>query len=41
MARFIMVCLGGDKPARPEEGKKHFADYMQWISSLRAAASAL
>ena len=34
MAQYIIVYLGGDQPSSPEEGKKHFAKYMEWISSL-------
>ena len=38
MAQFIIVYLGGDRPSTPEEGKQHFAKYMQWLDSLGAAA---
>jgi len=34
MAQFIMVYLGGDKPASPEEGQQHFAKYKQWLALL-------
>ena len=34
MAQYIIVYLGGDHPSSPEEGKKHFAKYMQWLTSL-------
>jgi len=34
MSQYIMVYLGGDKPSSPEEGKKHFAKYMEWLASL-------
>jgi hypothetical protein len=33
-----MVYLGGDQPSTPEEGKQHFARYMDWISSLGDSA---
>ena len=38
MAQFIIVYLGGDQPATPEEGKAHFAKYMGWLGSLGDAA---
>ena len=38
MSRFIMVYLGGDQPSSPEEGKAHFAKYMEWLTSLGDAA---
>ncbi|MDH3583302.1 MAG: YciI family protein [Phycisphaerae bacterium] len=38
MPQYVMVYLGGDKPATPEEGKAHFAKYMQWLSSLGDSA---
>ena len=38
MAQFIMVYLGGNPPTTPEEGKAHFAKYMQWVESLGDAA---
>lgn len=38
MSRFIMVYLGGDQPSSPEEGKTHFAKYMEWLTSLGDAA---
>jgi hypothetical protein len=34
MPQFIIVYLGGNKPASPEEGKQHFSKYMDWLSSL-------
>jgi len=33
-----MVYLGGNPPSSPEEGKQHFAKYMDWISSLGDSA---
>lgn len=38
MPQFLMVYLGGDPPSSPEEGKQHFAKYMEWLSSLGDAA---
>ena len=34
MSQYIMVYIGGDQPSSPEEGKAHFAKYMEWLSSL-------
>ena len=34
MPQFIFVYLGGEYPADPEEGQKHFAKYQQWLESL-------
>ncbi len=34
MAQYVIVYLGGDQPASPEEGKKHMAKYMDWLKSL-------
>jgi hypothetical protein len=34
MPQFIFVYLGGQLPADPEEGQKHFQRYQQWLSSL-------
>ena len=38
MAQYVIVYLGGNQPATPEEGKQHFAKYMGWISSLGDSA---
>jgi len=38
MPRYLLTYLGGNQPATPEEGKQHFAKYMDWLSSLGAAA---
>ncbi len=38
MSRYVMVYLGGEHPADPEEGKKHFAKYMEWLASIGEAA---
>ena len=37
MAEFIVTYMGGDKPQTEEEGKKHFAEYQQWLGSLGEA----
>ncbi len=34
MTQYIIVYLGGDQPSSPKEGKKHFAKYQEWLSSL-------
>jgi hypothetical protein len=38
MSQYLMVYLGGDKPASPEEGKPHMSKYMEWLSALGDAA---
>ena len=38
MPQYVIVYLGGDQPSSPEEGKQHFAKYMDWLSSLGDAA---
>lgn len=38
MPQYVMVYLGGNPPSTPEEGKQHFAKYMEWLSSLGDAA---
>ncbi len=38
MSQYVIVYLGGNQPATPEEGKQHFARYMQWLSSLGDSA---
>ena len=38
MPQYVIVYLGGNQPATPEEGKQHFAKYMEWLSSLGDAA---
>lgn len=38
MPQYAIVYLGGDKPSSPEEGKQHFAKYMEWLKSLGASA---
>ena len=34
MTQFMITYLGGNQPATPEEGRAHFAQYMQWIKGL-------
>lgn len=34
MTQFVFVYLGGNQPSSPEEGKKHFSKYMEWLSAL-------
>jgi hypothetical protein len=38
MSQYVIVYLGGDQPSSPEEGQRHMAEYMQWLSSLGDAA---
>lgn len=38
MAQYLIIYLGGNPPSSPEEGKQHFSKYMNWLSSLGAAA---
>ena len=38
MPQYVLVYLGGDQPSSPEEGKQHFARYMEWLASLGDAA---
>lgn len=38
MSQYVIVYLGGNPPASPEEGKQHFAKYMEWLSALGKAA---
>ena len=34
MARYMLIYLGGNPPATPEEGKAHMAKYQQWLADL-------
>lgn len=34
MPQYLFVYLGGEYPANPEEGQKHFEKYQQWLRSL-------
>ncbi len=38
MTQYMITYLGGNQPATPEEGKQHFAKYMQWLAALGNAA---
>ena len=38
MPQYVIVYLGGDQPSSPEEGKRHFAKYKEWLSSLGDSA---
>ena len=38
MAQYIITYLGGHQPSSPEEGKKHFTKYQEWLSSLGDSA---
>ena len=38
MPQYIIVYLGGNQPSTPEEGKRNFAKYMEWLSSLGDSA---
>ena len=37
MPQYIFVYVGGEYPSSPEEGKKHFEKYQQWLMSLGEA----
>jgi hypothetical protein len=38
MPQYVLVYLGGDQLSSPEEGKRHYARYMDWLASLGDAA---
>lgn len=38
MPRFVIVYLGGNHPSTPDEGKRHFNSYMEWLAGLGEAA---
>ena len=38
MPQYAIVYVGGNQPSNPEEGKQHFAKYMEWLSSLGDSA---
>ena len=38
MPQYVIVYLGGEQPSSPEEGKRHFSKYMDWLSSLGDSA---
>ena len=37
MTQYIITYLGGNPSTTPEEGKKHFEKYQQWLASLADA----
>jgi len=37
MAQFVFVYLGGNQPSSKEEASKHFAKYVEWLTSLGEA----
>ena len=42
MAQFIIVYLGGEQPANPDDAQQHMEKYRQWLTSLGdAVVSAL
>jgi len=38
MPQYVIVYLGGNPPSSPEEGKQHFAKYMEWLASMGDSA---
>lgn len=38
MPQYVISYIGGDHPEDPEEGRRHFARYMQWLAALGDAA---
>ena len=38
MPTFMIAYLGGEPPASPDEGQRHFARYLEWLQSLGDAA---
>ena len=34
MSKYVIVYLGGEEPSNPEEGKRRYAEYKEWLSSL-------
>jgi len=34
MKQFVLVYLGGNQPPSEEEANKHYAKYMEWLTSL-------
>ena len=37
MLQYMIGYLGGDQPARPEEGQRHFVKYKEWLASLEVS----
>lgn len=38
MPSYVISYIGGNPPSTPEDGKQHFAKYMEWLKSLGDAA---
>lgn len=38
MTQYVIVYLGGEQPATPEQGRAHFEKYKEWLNSLGDAA---
>ncbi len=38
MPKYLIAYLGGEQPASPDEGRRHFARYQEWLQSLGDAA---
>lgn len=38
MSRYVIGYLGGNRPSSPEEGRRHFSKYREWLSSLGDSA---
>jgi hypothetical protein len=38
MPQFVIIYIGGNKPATPEEGAQHFSKYKAWLSALGESA---
>lgn len=34
MSKYIIIYLGGEQPANPEEAKQHMEKYREWLVSL-------
>jgi hypothetical protein len=34
MAQYVLTYFGGNQPSTPEEGKKHFAKYQEWLAAF-------
>ncbi len=37
MPNYLITYFGGNHPANPDDAKKHFAEYQQWLASLADA----
>ena len=38
MNQYVITYLGGDQPSTPEEGRRHFAKYQEWLASIGEGA---